>query len=176
MRPASKLLDCFSLHGLSDDELATAGSMAERDRSARVLMMPTHHFGEYGDLTGFRFDCSGAASGSCLPVSRRMFFGHTMVECGDAEQDILRVMSQPEKNRQVVQDFLDRVEAGCVPALLDCVPDNSDAITGHGVLQVKKKRARFLRAVDPGLRAVDPGLFFWNWLERACRRFLGARA
>lgn len=161
MRPASKLLDCFSLHGLSDDELATAGSMAERDRSARVLMMPTHHFGEYGDLTGFRFDCSGAASGSCLPVSRRMFFGHTMVECGDAEQDILRVMSQQEKNRQVVQDFLDRVEANCVPALLDCVPDNSDAITGHGVLQVKKNALVFL---ERGLK---------NDLERACRRFFG---
>lgn len=116
MRPASKLLDCFSLHGLSDDELATAGSMAERDRSARVLMMPTHHFGEYGDLTGFRFDCSGAAAGSCLPVSRRMFFGHTMVECGDTEQNILRVMSQPERNKEILERFLDDVEARCAPA------------------------------------------------------------
>jgi len=137
MPPPSKLLDCFGLHPLSDDELATAGSMAERDRSARVLMMPTHHFGEYGDLTGFRFDCAGSASGSCLPVSRRMFYGHTMAECADGEADILRVMSQPAENRRRLQEFLAGVEEGCRPALLDCVPDNSDAITGHGgVLQV----------------------------------------
>ena len=162
MKPANKLLDSFGLHSLSDDELATAGSMAERDRSARVLMMPTHHFGEYGDLTGFRFDCSGAAAGSCLPVSRRTFFGHTMAECLDGEQEILRVMSQPERNKEILQAFLGRVEESCAPALLDCVPDNSDAITGHGVLQVKQKIAVFL----PGgilQNAETKNRFFFAW-------------
>jgi hypothetical protein len=62
-----------------------------------------------------------------------------MAECGDAEKDILRIMSQPEMNKDILQRFLDNVEARCAPALLDCVPDNSDAITGHGVLQVNQK-------------------------------------
>lgn len=128
--------DAFALHELSRDERATGGGMVSRDPSGRLLVMPTHHFGEYGDLAGFRYDCGASAPGSCLPVSRRMFYGHTLVECLDGEQEILRLMSEPERNREVMRGFLEGVEADCAPALLDCVPDNSDAITGHGLLQV----------------------------------------
>lgn len=131
--------ESFALHPLTPDESATAESMAGRERSGRVLAMPTHHFGDYGDLTGFRYECAGSASAACLPVSRRTFFGHTMAECLDGERDILRVMSQPGENRRVMREFLEATERDCSAALLDCVPDNSDAITGHGLLQVKQR-------------------------------------
>lgn len=130
------LLDTFGLHELTADERATGESMLARESTGRLLMMPTHHFGEYGDLTGFRYDCGGTATASCLPISRRMFYGHTLVECLDGEADILKLMSEPDKNRRAMRDFLSSVERDCRPALLDCIPDNSDAITGHGVLQV----------------------------------------
>jgi hypothetical protein len=125
----------FALHGLTADEEATCVSMVAREQSARLTLMPTHHVGEYGDLTGFRFDCGANASGGCLPISRRMFYGHTMAECLDGEDAILRIMSEPARNKEVMLGFLNRVENECSPALLDCAPDNSDALTGYGLLQ-----------------------------------------
>ena len=131
------LSEAFALHDLTSDERATAHSMLSREPTGRLLAMPTHHFGEYGDLTGFRYDCSGTATGSCLPISRRMFYGHTLVECLDGEQEILRLMSRNEENREVMKNFLEATQEACVPALMDCIPDNSDALTGRGLLQVK---------------------------------------
>jgi hypothetical protein len=125
----------FALHCLTADEEATCVSMVAREQSARLTLMPTHHVGEYGDLTGFRFDCGANASGGCLPISRRMFYGHTMAECLDGEDAILRIMSEPARNKEVMSGFLNRVENECSPALLDCAPDNSDALTGYGLLQ-----------------------------------------
>jgi len=133
----TRLEESFALHALTPDERATAESMLSRSHSGRLLAMPTHHFGEYGDFTGFRYDCAGDALGSCLPVSRRMFFGHTLVECLDGEREVLEFMSRPERAREAMAEFLGNVEADCDPALFDCVPDNSDAITGRGVLQVR---------------------------------------
>jgi hypothetical protein len=132
----------YALHGLTADEEATGRSLSSRDCTGRLTFMPTHHFGEFGDLTGFKFECGGTASGACLPVSRRMFFGHTMAECLDGEREILRLMSQPAENRRAMREFLGQTERACAPALLDCIPDNSDAITGFGKLQVKRRVCR----------------------------------
>ena len=126
----------FALHALTADEEATCLSMVERERSARLTLMPTHHVSEFGDLTGFRFECAGGAPGACLPVSRRMFHGHTLAEGLDGEEAILRLMSEPARNRERMRAFLERVRDECVPGTLACIPDNSDAMTRHGVLQV----------------------------------------
>ena len=132
---APPVVQTFALHPLTADEEATCGSMVGRERGARLTLMPTHHVGEFGDLTGFRFDCGPTASGGCLPVSRRMFYGHTLVECEDGEGAILKMMSEAGRNRGVMLEYLERVERECEPALLDCIPDNSDAWTGRGLLQ-----------------------------------------
>lgn len=130
-----RVVRTFALHGLSRDEEATCLSMVERERSARLTLMPTHHVSEFGDLTGFRFECGGGAPGSCLPVSRRMFHGHTLAEGQDGEEAILRLMSEPARNRERMRAFLEGVAADCAPGTLSCIPDNSDAITRHGLLQ-----------------------------------------
>lgn len=135
-----RLSEAFSLHPLTPDERATGLSMLSRDPTGRLTPVPTHHFGDFGDLTGFRYDCSSTAPGSCLPVSRRMFFGHTMAECAEGSEDILRLMSDREGNRAAMLKFLEGVDGDCRPALLDCAPDNSDAITGHGYVQVSQKK------------------------------------
>lgn len=107
-----------------------------QEPSSRVLMMPTHHINEHGDLMGFRFACNAFATGNCLPVVRTMFHGHTLVECPDAGEGlIMRLMSEPEENRERMAQFLQRVEAECVPASLDCVPENASAVTQHGTIQ-----------------------------------------
>ena len=72
-----------------------------------------------------------------------MFHGHTLVECQADEATIMRLMSEPEENRRRMLDFLAGVERECVPASLDCVPENASAVTQHGVVQ-----ARGLLTVD----------------------------
>lgn len=102
------------------------------------MVMPTHHINEMGDMMGFRFSCNAFASGNCLPVVRTMFHGHTLVECQQADEAlILRLMSSPEANRERMRQFLQRVEDECVPASLDCVPENASAVTQHGTVQAQ---------------------------------------
>jgi hypothetical protein len=174
---ATRVVRDFALHGLTADEEATCASMVEREASARLLLMPTHHVDEFGDLTGFRFDCAGGAPGSCLPVSRRMFFGHTLVECADGEGAILRLMSDPAANRVAMRAFLEGVSRGCVGALLDCIPDNSDALTGRGLLQGMDLRTVDCKAWSPEV-PLSVGVYHaylrgYNRDVRAHKVFLG---
>jgi hypothetical protein len=65
-----------------------------------------------------------------------MFHGHTLVECHDADEAlIMRLMSEPAENRERMRAFLEKVERECVPATLDCVPENASSITQHGTVQ-----------------------------------------
>lgn len=132
----SRLGEQFAMHPLSQDERVTCESMLAQEPSSRVLMMPTHHINEHGDLMGFRYVCNAYATGNCLPVVRTMFHGHTLVECPEAgEALIMRLMSEPAENRGRMLQFLRRVEDECVPASLDCVPENASAVTQHGTIQ-----------------------------------------
>ena len=65
-----------------------------------------------------------------------MFHGHTLVECHEADEAlIMRLMSEPVENRERMRAFLEKVERECVPATLDCVPENASSITQHGTVQ-----------------------------------------
>ena len=124
------------MHPLSNDERVTCESMLSQEPSSRVLVMPTHHINELGDLMGFRFTCNRFATGNCLPVVRTMFHGHTLVECHGADEAlIMRLMSEPAENRERMRAFLEKVERECVPATLDCVPENASTVTTHGTVQ-----------------------------------------
>ena len=132
-----RLLEQFALHPLTSDERVTCESMLSQEPSSKVLIMPTHHINELGDMMGFRFSCNRYATGNSLPVVRTMFHGHTLVECLADEGTIMRLMSEPQENRERMQEFLRKVEAECVPASLDCVPENASAVTQHGTVQAK---------------------------------------
>ena len=131
----------FSLGDVCRDQVATCERVLERERSGRLMLMPTHHVNGDGDLSGFSYRVDGRANGASLPVCRRMFFGHTAVECLDSEARILELMASPEANRATMQEFLGADRGP--PALLDCIPDNSDSFTGYGLMQ------------GSGLRTVD---------------------
>lgn len=132
----------FAGPDLSRDEETTCEAMLG-EGEARLTVMPTHHINSLGDLIGFRFDCAPYLPGSSLPLVRTMFHGHTLVECQAKESDILRLMSHPEENQQCMKRFLQDVEAECVPATLDCVPENASALTSSGQVH-----AQGLRSVD----------------------------
>ena len=48
-------MEQFAMHPLSNDERVTCESMLSQEPSSRVLVMPTHHINELGDLMGCRF-------------------------------------------------------------------------------------------------------------------------
>ena len=123
------------MHPLTHDERVTGESMLLQEPSSKVLVMPTHHINELGDMMGFRFSCNKYASAGCLPVVRAMFHGHTLVECQADEALIMRLMSEPSENRARMLGFMRQVESECVPASLDCVPENASSVTQHGTVQ-----------------------------------------
>lgn len=135
--PASdRLLQQFTMHALTNDESVTSFSMLASEASSRILVMPTHHINSMGDMMGFRYTCNAHAPGNCLPVVRTMFHGHTLVECQLADEAlIMRLMSEPEQNRERMLSFLSMVEESCIPATLDCAPENASAHTEHGTLE-----------------------------------------
>jgi len=66
-----------------------------------------------------------------------MFHGHTLVECQADEDMIMRLMSQPEENRKIMLNFLRGVEQECVPATLDCIPENASSATPQGTIEAQ---------------------------------------
>lgn len=53
-----RLMTQYAMHPLSNDERVTCESMLSQEPSSRVLVMPTHHINEFGDMMGFRFTCN----------------------------------------------------------------------------------------------------------------------
>ena len=49
-----RLMTQYAMHPLSNDERVTCESMLSQEPSSRVLVMPTHHINEFGDMMGFR--------------------------------------------------------------------------------------------------------------------------
>jgi hypothetical protein len=131
-----RLMEQFAMHALTNDERITSFSMLASEPSSRILLMPTHHINEMGDMMGFRYTCNAHVPGGCLPVVRTMFHGHTLVECQLASEAlIMQLMSEPERNRQRMLAFLSAVEEACNPASLDCAPENASTHTAHGTAE-----------------------------------------
>lgn len=127
----------YAMHPVSQDELVTCQSMlGQQDQTARLTLMPTHHINDLGDMMGFRFSCNLYSTGNILPLVRTMFHGHTLVECPNvSEAQIMQLMSEPDKNRETMLEFLRETEETCIPATLDCVPENASVVTQHGTIQ-----------------------------------------
>jgi hypothetical protein len=74
-----------------------------------------HHIDEDGEASGFRFICNRNDSASSLPIHRKMFFRHSMIECkhkninGESNSEVLKLLMNQsetlEKLTQFVQDL-----------------------------------------------------------------------
>lgn len=133
----SRLLTKFALHDLTRDEATTCEAMLSCDERCQILAMPTHHISDYHDMMGFRFECEPFLLGSQLPLVRTMFHGHTVVECQASEPQILALMSDLPSAKSKMLGFLRRVEESCVPATLDCIPENASSLTPTGSLSAQ---------------------------------------
>lgn len=123
----------FVLHPLSNDEEQTYEHFFSKCPGAQIVILPTHHMTEYGDLSGFMFQCESTNTGSCLPISRTMFFGHTLVECEADEEVIWNLITQKEKNKEIMESFLNNIKREYVPAHLGCIPENSGYMELYGL-------------------------------------------
>ncbi len=47
-------MDQFAMHQLTRDERVTTESILSLEPSSKLLVMPTHHINELGDMMGFR--------------------------------------------------------------------------------------------------------------------------
>jgi hypothetical protein len=134
----------FALRPLSKDEHTTLGVMLEQEEDSNVLLMPTHHVSADGEVNGFRYSVPCNKSSACLPVNRRMFFGHTCVECAASEADIVRIISNQEENKAKMRDFIAHLRQNERPAnLFKAIPDNASIINEQGIL-----RSTDLKSVD----------------------------
>lgn len=132
----------FSLFPLTSDEQVTCQSMLSAD-SSRLLVMPTHHIDEMGNFMGFRYTCDPYIVANTLPIVRNMFHGTTMVQCDVSEDQLLNLMLSSKQNKETMLEFLKETEENCVPARLDCIPENLETMTKTGSMQ-----ATGLRTVD----------------------------
>ena len=51
-------MEQYAMHALTSDERVTCQSMLTQEPSSKVLVMPTHHINELGDMMGFRHGSS----------------------------------------------------------------------------------------------------------------------
>lgn len=70
-----------NMHALSPDECDVYSSLVEKCPSGQVTVMHNHCMSEQGMIEGFRFTMNANEKSSCLPVCRKLFFRHSMVEC-----------------------------------------------------------------------------------------------
>ena len=54
----ARLMEQYAMHALTSDERVTCQSMLTQEPSSKVLVMPTHHINELGDMMGFRHGSS----------------------------------------------------------------------------------------------------------------------
>ena len=80
LETASRLRTKFALHPLQADEIATCHGMLQREKDSKLLIMPTHHVNDLGDLSGFRSDCTPNASGVYPPVIYLLVSGSTALQ------------------------------------------------------------------------------------------------
>jgi hypothetical protein len=115
----------YSLHPVTKDEEQTCTMLVKDQEDTEITLMPTHHMTSYGDLTGFHFQCNGSSSGSCIPMARNMFYGHTVVECNESEETICKMILDKTNNKRFMLDFLQSVEKNHNPGLLQHSPENT---------------------------------------------------
>lgn len=128
----------FALHPLTKDEEQTCKSLVADtenvqqniqqniQQNVQLDVMPTHHISSFGDFSGFHFHCPKTLSARAAPISRKMFFGHTLVECQDTSERICQLILNKEENQERMRAFLERISNECKkPAVLKYAPEHS---------------------------------------------------
>lgn len=124
----------FCHYPLSRDEEETIDALLGTEPNCDVVVTPNHHVDADGVLHGFRVAYPPHTAEVVLPVSREMFFGHTIVEAGGSSAavhaDVMRLAGDPERSAALMRELLAEIDAaakGHEPGL-HCVPRNVQAL------------------------------------------------
>lgn len=69
------------MHPLNPDECDVYKSLVEGAENSTMKAMVNHHINEKGEIDGFRYTCNTNCLANCLPITRKMFFRYSMIEC-----------------------------------------------------------------------------------------------
>lgn len=78
-----------------------------------------HHIDEDGDASGFRYVCNRNDSASSLPIHRKMFFRHSMVECkgknvnGESNSKVLELLMNQSETLEKLTEFVQKLHREC---------------------------------------------------------------
>lgn len=137
-------LSC-ALHPLNDDEIKTCISIVRPCPESTIIPTATHHIDEHGQFRGFSFSCPTNSPISVLPLSRNMFHGHTACECNVSSADIVKLLSNIPKAKELMKQFLEALRERCKTsdtATFACRPHNIDGIKdGGNIISIKNKRS-----------------------------------
>jgi hypothetical protein len=123
----------FCHYPLSADEEETIDAVLGTDANCDVVVTPNHHVDADGVLHGFRVAYPPHTAEVVLPVSREMFFGHTIVEAGTSSAalhaDVMRLAGDPARSVALMRELLAEIDAAAKghEAGLQCMPRNVQA-------------------------------------------------
>lgn len=84
------------MHAITPDECDVYSNLVERSNSGTVTVMHNHCMSEQGMIEGFRFTISPREISSILPIPRKMFFRHSVVECLPAASSSGAAQNSPQ--------------------------------------------------------------------------------
>jgi hypothetical protein len=121
------------MHALSPDECDVYSNLVDKCSSGKVTVMHNHCMSEQGMIEGFRFTVSSKERSSCLPVCRKMFFRHSMVECllpKGHETTILQLLLKQGEVRAKLVNLMQKLYSESIghEADFDCMPENVDSL------------------------------------------------
>lgn len=91
---ACRILLKPGIHPLNPEECDVYTSLVEDAENSTIMAMLNHNVSPEGDVEGFRFTCCEKGMAACMPLSRKMFFRHSMIECkaSPANSNALKLM------------------------------------------------------------------------------------
>lgn len=126
------------IHPLNPDECDVYTTLVDEAQEARIAAMSNHHVTADGEIEGFRFTCSGTSMARSLPISRKMFFAYSMVECtqctdghkGGLGQSILGLLMKQNSVKKSLQRLVGSIHAESVgsEASFECMPEDVDVV------------------------------------------------
>eukprot|EP00961_Rhodomonas_salina_P164906 2222138-Rhodomonas_salina.3 len=124
----------YSHYPLSKDEDETISMIIGADINSDITLAPTHHIDNCGTLHGFRVAYPQHTAGVMLPISREMFFGHTIAEASvhsesnvmNINTDVMKLVSDQGRCRTLMRELLEEIdiESNGHEAGLHCIPQN----------------------------------------------------
>lgn len=149
----------FCLYPVSSDEDATIEAILSVDRNSDMVVAPNHHFDHDGNFCGFRVAYPSKTCEKGIPVNRKMFFGHTVVDAtmGDCFIDPVETR---KKEEQLKKKQAEDRKKGIPPkpedvAVINHCENEIPCVMNKRILELVKDPEKNRRLMQEFLKEVD---------------------